>query len=329
MSPSSKPVVPSEEAVMVGDASAPKGEEGVGPESHKSYLQKHGYAWGLLVPILLFFIVFNAIPLLWMIGLSFYRYVLTSGMAPVSVGLENYKQLLTDQAMWGSFSRTLIFVLLTVIGASLLGGLLGFLFWGSAKMPGRRLALTLLFTPMLLTPVSVGAFYRLMLNPNFGVITYFFGLMTGAREDLLTSPGTAFLTVLLIDVWMWTPFMTLITLAALGSVPSAELEAAKVDRLRWITVLRRVILPHAKFILMLGVLLRTIDAFKTTDQVLLLTSGGPGSSTELLGLRLYRLGFDSLDMGMASTLAVIALFVAIGFTTLYLYVLNLRKQEDA
>ena len=72
---------------MVVDASASKGEEGVGPESHKSYLQKHGYAWGLLVPILLFFIVFNAIPLLWMIGLSFYRYVLTSGMAPVSVGL--------------------------------------------------------------------------------------------------------------------------------------------------------------------------------------------------------------------------------------------------
>jgi multiple sugar transport system permease protein len=246
----------------------------------------------------------------------------------VPVGLQNYQRLFGDQEMWGSFSRTLLFMLLTVLGATVLGGLLGFLFWGSAKMPGRRLALTLLFTPMLLTPVAVGAFYRLMLDPNFGVISYLVSLVTGQRENLLSSPGTAFPTVLLIDIWMWTPFMTLITLAALASVPQAELEAARVDRLRWWTVLRRVILPHAKFILMLGVLLRTIDAFKTTDQVLLLTSGGPGSATELLGLRLYRLGFDSLNMGMASTVAVVALFVAIGFTTLYLYVLNLRKKEE-
>lgn len=316
------------EAVKALRASVPTGTE-VGGAARKSYLQRHGYAWGLLVPMLIFFIVFNVIPLLWMIGLSFYRYVLTSGAAPVSVGLENYRQLLTDQSMWGSFSRTLVFMSLTVFGASVLGGLLGFLFWGSAKMPGRRLALTLLFTPMLLTPVAVGAFYRLMLDPNFGVISYLFGLVTGSHENLLSKPGTAFPTVLLIDIWMWTPFMTLITLAALASVPSAELEAARVDRLRWITVLRRVIFPHAKFILMLGVLLRTIDAFKTTDLVLLLTSGGPGSSTEFLGLRLYRLGFDSLNMGMASTVAVVALFVAIGFTTLYLYILNLKRQEDA
>lgn len=296
--------------------------------SEQRFLKTYGFTWGLLVPILVFFVVFNVIPLLWMVGLSFYRYLLTSGLPPLPVGLQNYQRLFADQEMWGSFSRTLLFMLLTVLGATVLGGLLGFLFWGSAKMPGRRLALTLLFTPMLLTPVAVGAFYRLMLDPNFGVISYLVSLVTGQRENLLSSPSTAFPTVLLIDIWMWTPFMTLITLAALASVPSAELEAARVDRLRWWTVLRRVILPHAKFILMLGVLLRTIDAFKTTDQVLLLTSGGPGSATELLGLRLYRLGFDSLNMGMASTVAVVALFVAIGFTTLYLYVLNLRKKEE-
>lgn len=305
-------------------------EPAIGNVSGKrSFLKKHGFIWGLLTPILVFFIVFNIIPLLWMVGMSFYRYVLTSGMAPVSVGLGNYQDLLSSQDMWGAFRRTLGFVLLTVLGASVLGILLGLLFWRSTKMPGRRVALTLLFAPMLLTPVAVGAFYRLMLEPNFGVISYFVSLVTGRQQNLLASPGTAYATVLAIDIWMWTPFMALITLAALASVPQAELEASRVDRLRPLAVARRVILPHAKFILMLGVLLRTIDAFKTTDQVLLLTNGGPGNITDLLGVRLYRIGFDSLDMGVASTVAVVALFVAIGFTTLYLYVLNLRKKGEA
>jgi multiple sugar transport system permease protein len=291
-------------------------------------LGKNGFTWGLLTPVLIFFVVFNVIPLLWMIGLSFHRYVLTAGGAPKFIGLDNYVRLLGDANLWGSFSKTLIFMVLTVGLSAVIGAALGYFFWGGAKMPGRRLALTLLFTPMLLTPVSVGAFFRLMLDPNFGIISFLSGVLTGSRVDFLADPTLAAASVLMLDVWMWTPFMTLITLAALASVPQAELEAAQVDRLRWTTKVYRVILPHAKFILMLGVLLRTIDAFKTTDQVLLLTQGGPGSATELLGLRIYRLGFDSLDMGSASTVAVVALFVAIGFTSLYLYVLNLRKKEQ-
>jgi len=295
-----------------------------------SMLSRRGdrsFAWMLIVPVLVFFVVLNVVPLLWLAGLSFYRHTLISGRPPTFIGLDNYRAILTSSDLWGSFGTTFTFMALSVGGATILGALLGFLFWGSAKMPGRRLALTLLFTPMLLTPVSVGAFFRLMLDPNFGILNYFAGLVVGHKVDFLAQSSTAFPAVVLIDIWMWTPFMTLITLAALGSVPAAEMEAAAVDRLRWTTKLRRVILPNAKFILMLGILLRTIDAFKTTDQILLLTRGGPGSATELLGLRLYRLGFDSFDMGSASALAIVALLAAIGFTSLYLYVLNLKAEK--
>lgn len=292
------------------------------------WLKHHGYAWGLLAPALIFFCVFNIVPLLWMVGLSFYRYGLTTGLPPVYVGLFNYLNLLRDFSDWSAFSRTFLFMLFTVALSGIIGFALGYLFWGSKNMPGRRVALTLLFTPMLLTPTSVGVFFKLMLNPTFGVISYVAEMITGTRLDFLTHSTSAQLVVLAIDVWMWAPFMTLITLAALASVPQAELEAAKIDRLGPFSTLRRVILPHAKFILMLGLLLRTIDAFKMTDLVLLLTGGGPGTATELLGMRIYRLGFNSLDMGNASTVAVVALVIAIGFTSLYLYVLSLKKAHQ-
>ena len=119
--------------------------------------------------------------------------------------------------------------------------------------------------------------------------------------------------------------MILMTLAALGSVPKAELEAAEVDRLPWLKRLWYIVLPHGKFILMLGILLRTIDAFKTTDLPYLMTNGGPGNLTEFVGLSLYRTGFEAFQMGDASALAVVTLLVAIAFTSIYLYVLNYRE----
>lgn len=287
----------------------------------------HGFVWGLLTPALIFFCVFNVIPLMWMLGLSFYDYSLITGRPPDYTGLGNYIALLNSGTAWLALSRTFLFVLLSVSLTGLFGSLLGLLFWRSKGLPGRRIALTLLFTPMLLTPTSVGVFFGLMLDPAFGVISYIAELITGHTVAFLSHPISAQVAVLFINVWMWTPFMILITLAALGSVPQAELEAAKVDRLGWLSTLKRVILPHAKFILMLGLLLRTIDAFKATDAVLLLTQGGPGAATTLLGVWIYRVGFNSLDMGTASTLGVVALIIAIGFTSLYLYVLNLRRQE--
>lgn len=292
-----------------------------------NYFAHHGFAWGLLAPAIIFFCVFNVIPLMWMLGLSFYDYSLISGQPPAFIGFDNYISLIGSGTAWAAFSRTFLFVILSVSLSGLIGSLLGLLFWRSNGLPGRRIALTLLFTPMLLTPASVGVFFGLMLDPSFGAINYLGELITGHEIAFLSNPISAQVSVLLINVWMWSPFMILITLAALGSVPQAELEAAKVDRLGWFTIFKRVILPHAKFILMLGLLLRTIDAFKTTDAVLLLTQGGPGAATELLGIRIYRTGFNSLNMGGASTLGVVALIIAIGFTSLFLYVLSRRREE--
>ncbi|MEA2595377.1 MAG: multiple sugar transport system permease protein [Thermomicrobiales bacterium] len=283
----------------------------------------------LLMPILIFFVIWNIIPLLWLVGVSFYRYKLTSNNPARYIGFQNFENIFNSSVYWGTLSRTLVFMICSVGLATILGVVLGLLFWGSARMPGRRLALTLLFTPMVLPPVAVGTFYRLIYDPTFGVLNYYVKQITGKPIDFLGDKDYAFWAVVAVDVWMWTPFMILMTLAALGSVPKAELEAAEVDRLPWLKRLWYIVLPHGKFILMLGILLRTIDAFKTTDLVNLMTRGGPGNKTETIGMTLYRQGFEAYQMGSASALAVIALLIAISFTSIYLYVLNYRETKAA
>jgi multiple sugar transport system permease protein len=281
----------------------------------------------LLVPILIFFVVWNLIPLLWLMGVSFYNYKVTSARPASYIGFENFIDIWQSASVWGLLGRTMTFMVISVGLATIFGVLLGLLFWGSAKMPGRRLALTLLFTPMILPPVAVATFYRLIYEPTFGVANWLTGITIGRRFDFLGDKDLAFWATTAVDVWMWTPFMILMTLAALGSVPKAELEAAEVDRLPWAKRLWYIVVPHGKFILMLGVLLRTIDAFKTTDLVYLMTSGGPGNQTEFVGLSLYRTGFEAFQMGEASALAIVTLLIAIAFTSIYLYILNYRESR--
>ncbi len=294
----------------------------VADKANKSSLM----GWTLLAPVLGFFILLNVIPTFWMIGLGFYKYTLGRG-DPKFIGIDNFATIFESPEIWGAFNRTLWFVLVAVTVEVALGVALGFLFWGSAKMPGRRSALTLLFTPMVMAPIASGLFWKLIYEPTFGIVNYFISSLGGEKIDFLTNIDWAFAAVLWVDIWMWTPFMIMMTLAALGSVPDAELEAAEIDRLSFWNRVRHVILPHGKFILMLGVLLRTIDAFKTTDLVLTMTIGGPGNKTEFIGLALYRQAFNSLDLGRSSAVALVLLVIAIAFTSIYLYVLNLSRSR--
>lgn len=285
------------------------------------------FAYQLIVPVLTFFAVWNLIPVLWMIGLGFYDFTLTSARGVTFSGLKNYAYILGDSEIWASFSRTFVFVFFAVTIETLLGVSLAFLFWGSTKLPGRRFALTLLFSPMIVTPVASGTFFRLILDPVFGIANYFIENIFGTKIDFLGDPAWAFPSVLAVDIWMWTPFMILMGLAALGSVPKAELEAAAIDRLPWYTKLMHVILPHGKFILMLGVLLRTIEAFKTMGLIHTMTSGGPGNATELVAVALYRQAFQAFTMGRSSAIAILTLMVAIAFTSIFLYILNFGKRK--
>lgn len=284
----------------------------------------------LLAPVIVFFVVFNTIPTLWLLGLSFYNFSLTGGMPPDFVGFRNFIQIFNSKnAIWYDLSRTFTFVLFGVGIQTVLGAALGFLFWGSKDMPGRRLALTLLFAPMVLTPVATGTFFRFIYDPTFGVLNAISaGLFDTGPIDFLGNPSIAFWAVLAVDCWMWTPFMTLMTLAALGSVPKAELEAAEIDRVPFHRRLSLVIWHHGKFILMLGILLRTIDSFKTLDLIIPMTKGGPGQQTRLVAIELNKQAFESFNMGWSSAYSVLLLLISIAMTSVFIFVLNLRRRRE-
>lgn len=283
----------------------------------------------LLIPVLAFFIIWNTIPTLWLLGLSFYRFSLTSGRAPIYAGLLNFRNILNDSGVWLDLSRTLLFVASGVGIQTVLGVALGLLFWNSGRLPGRRVALTMLFAPMVLTPVASGTFWRLIYDPTFGVLNAMLRGLGLPGANFLGDSSTAFAAVLMVDVWMWTPFMVLMTMAALASVPKAELEAAEIDQLSWMQRMRLVLLHHGKYILMLGVLLRTIDSFKTMDLIYNMTFGGPGTTTQLVAITLYRRAFEAFNMGWSSALAVILLLISIAFTATFIFVLHWRDKAGA
>lgn len=282
----------------------------------------------LILPVLIFFIIWNTIPVLWLIGLSFYKYSLTSGMPPEFIGLGNFLDIFGTHRVWLDLSRTFIFVAVGVSIETILGILLGLLFWGSKQLPGRRVALTLLFAPMVLTPVASGTFFRLIYNPTFGVVNPILNALGIESVNLLGHPQTAFWSVLAVDIWMWTPFMVLMTLAALGSVPDAEMEAAEIDRIPWRERLRLIVFHHGKFILILGILLRTIESIKTMDLVYLMTQGGPGTSTQLVAIELYRRAFQSFSMGWSAALAAILLLISIALTSAFIFILQQRERRE-
>lgn len=286
------------------------------------------FGLGLIVPVLLFFIVWNVIPLLWMLGLSFYNYIITLGLPPRFVGLQNYGALLASQSIWHDIGKTFLFVLVSVLVETIIGAIIGYLIWQRPKLFGRRLALTLLFAPMIMAPLAVGTFFRLVYDPLYGIVPYYMHVIFGIpAPNLLGHSLSAFVTLLVTEIWMWTPFMILMTLAALGAVPKAMMEASLVDRLTFSQKVRYILWPTGRFILILGILLSTIDTFKTYGLVAAMTSGGPGSATELLSIHLYRSAFTNFNMGSSSALAIFSLLAAIAFTSMYLFILRYNKKE--
>ncbi|HHY45790.1 MAG TPA: sugar ABC transporter permease [Firmicutes bacterium] len=269
-----------------------------------------------LMPMLIFLFVWNILPLLWVVGLSFYQFSVLQGGIPRFLGLWNYISILEDPYFWERFRTTFSFVALAVSLELVIGFALGFLF--NQKFPGKRIMLPIIFAPMIIAPVAAGVFFRFIYDPHWGVINYFLTKFFNIRLEFLEKADLALPAVAAVDIWMWSPFMMLMCLAGLQAVPQHLLEAAEIDRIPWFMRFRNIVLPHIRPVLVLAVLLRTIDAFKTFDIVFVMTGGGPGAATEVLPMSIYRQAFLFFRTGQASSLAVIVLFIAVAFTSIYL-----------
>lgn len=154
-----------------------------------------------------------------------------------------------------------------------------------------------------MTPVVVGIIWRLMYNPDLGMLNYFLTLFGFSPVNWTGMPGTALPSVMMADIWEWTPFMALIMLAGLHALPRGPFEAASVDGASWWQTLRYVTLPLLSPAMLVALLIRLMDSFKTFDLIFVLTQGGPGMSTEILNYYTYRYGFKFFHMGYASALS--------------------------
>lgn len=278
--------------------------------------------WAFLTPLFVFLLVWNIGPLLWILGLSFHNFSILTGLPPQYVGVQNYLDLFTNPYFWGRFSITFVFITASVSLETVLGVLLGLFF--NRKMKFKGIMIPLLLAPMLITPVASGTFFRFIYDSYWGVATYFLKLM-GFEVSILSNSLLSKLAIISVNVWQWTPFIFLMTIAALQTVPTRLKEAALIDRASWWGKFKNVIWPAIRPTIILAVLLRTIDIFRTFGAVFNLTQGGPGNSTLIVPISIYNLAFSEYKTGLSAAFAVVILVMAIGLTSLYLTIS--RKEE--
>lgn len=279
----------------------------------------------LVAPALITLFVMNIFPLLWSFGLSFFNYRANRLTVPSFKGLDNYEKVLTDPVVWERFQTTGVIVGASVTLQLIFGFLLALLF--AKTFPLRRILLMLVLAPMMLSFVSVAIFFKLFYDPTLGLLSWAIGLFTGEPFILLATPAGSIAAIVIADAWMWSPFVMLLVLAGLVSVPTYLYEAAEIDRASPWRRFRTITFPYIKSLLLLALLFRTIETFKLFDLSFLITGGGPGASTETVAIYAYRLGFQFFRTSQASALAYLILFVVIVLTSIYLYIVNRRNEE--
>jgi multiple sugar transport system permease protein len=283
-----------------------------------------------LSPTMLLLLLIAIFPLIWSLYLSFTQYSVIQDAAtgPHWVGLRNYAQLLADPSVWERFTITGAFVAPTVVIELLLGFALALLL--NRNFRGRGGLMTLMLIPMMLSPVVVALFWSFMMRADTGILNYFIRDMLHLNEQgvfWLTNLKVAMWSVVLVDVWMWTPFMMLISLAGLSAVPKYLYEAADVDRASAWFKFRHITLPIIAPLLLIGVLFRVMDSYKLFDTVYVLTGGGPGHATQVLSVYLYQMAFRDFNTGKGSALGYIMLIVIIALANLLIRVLNRLRAE--
>jgi len=292
-------------------------------------LSDRSVAWLFIAPTITLLLAINIFPLLWAIRLSFTNYKSNLANLPIRfVGLANYSDILTDADIWHGMQVTARFVLSSIALQVALGFGLALLINRGFRSHGFWTTVILL--PMMLSPAVVGNFWTLLLQPQIGPFNYVIGFLLSVSPQSFSMIGDVTLapwTIVLVDSWMWTPYVMLICLAGLRSIPDYIYEAAEVDRASQWRQFWSITLPMVLPFLMLAVLFRAIEAFKMFDLVNLLTSGGPGSTTELASITLKREAFEKWRTGYSSAFAIILFVTVFGAANIYVKALNRVKRR--
>lgn len=280
-------------------------------------------AWPWLLPMVAMLLVFTVYPLLYNIWLSFHEYAPLKRRL-VYVGFENWQTLFADARMWASLGVTLFYFVVVLVIQLVLGMALALLL--DSDDPGMGFLRGVLTLTLVVPPAITGMMFLLMEDPEFGVLSWFLeqiGLLTSSTP-ILATPATALWGVVLADVWQWTPFMVLIFLAGLRSLPPEPYEAATLDGASALQIFRRITLPLMNKVIAVAVLIRGIDLFRMFDYVFVMTSGGPGTTTYTLSLYAWQQTFSFIKWGYGATISLLALVIILVIANLFIYIAKVR-----
>jgi multiple sugar transport system permease protein len=279
-------------------------------------------AYRLLLPVLGVVFVIVLIPLL----VALITSLRADGDGPF-VGAQNYVRALSNPLLYVALRATGIYALIVLPAEIVLGTALALFVHRSVRSPKvRALIFVFAIMPIVIPPVGVGVIARLIYAPDYGALNHLLQLAGLIQREIpwLSQPASAMLSVASVDIWQWTPFVYLVMFAGLQTVPRESVEAAQVDGATWWQQFFRIELFYLRPLLLLVLFLRLADVLRVFDHIFVMTGGGPGTSTQLLSLYLYRIGFKFFNSGEAAALAILVL---VGMILLYSGVARLLPVE--
>jgi multiple sugar transport system permease protein len=288
-------------------------------------VRRNGTAWALLAPTLVVLAATGLLPFLYVLYVGFFDWnPLSSATGEMMFsGVGNYRRLVFDQAFLGSLWRTVRFTLWAVGSELVLGYLLAQLL--TRDFRGKSLFRLIHTLPLVVAPIAIGAIWRLLLIPGFGPIPHYLQQWFGIDYNIGDSASHAFWTTVLMDVWHWTPLVTLTLLAGLTGLPQEPFEQAAVDGAnRWQTF-RYLTLPLIMPVVLTTVFLRVMDSLRIVDEVFMLTGGGPGEATRYIGIHIFRIVFPKTDYGYGSSMSLLVLYLTIVLSWLLYAAMTARR----
>jgi len=258
--------------------------------------------------------------------LAFYEWGLgTPWSAAKWIGLDAYRQMLDDPAVWRSLGVTLAFAAAVVTVEMVLGTGLALLL----EKPIRGMAVfrTIFVLPFMIAPIVVGLTWRYLFDTQYGLANHFLSLAGLGPQAWLADPDLAFLAIVVTDIWQWTPFVFIMVVAGLQGLDSAVIEAGRIDGAGPWQTIRLIKLPMLMPVLMITLLMRLIDAFRGLETMFVMTFGGPGLSTEVLSLHIYKVAFIAQKLGYASALSNLLLAIVMALAVALLFLANPMKRR--
>lgn len=283
--------------------------------------------WFFVLPSMVLVLGVAIYPLFWMLRTSFTNMYLPRAHKARFIGLDNYGKILSEQYMLNSLKITVMFVVGAVLLELVLGMTLALLL--NSKIKGRGFFRAVFILPLMIPPIVAAMNWKALLHPTYGAVNYYlrFVLGEGFVGDWLANTTTALPTLMVVDAWQWTPFMALVLLAGLQTLPDETYEAAQIDGASGWQQFWNITIPLMRNIIMAAILIRMIDALKLFDLVYVMTEGGPGISTETLSFLIFKTGVKFFQLGQAGAFAIVFLF---GVTILAIFVhRNLRREREA